>query len=212
MSSDIRHQQRWLVTVVVLLAILLILVIGGLARSIQERNSDPRPQIGHRSPAVKLAYCQPEDTRLCVVSFGQIEGGDMQVNFQLPSVIYPPFTLIINRYGVESTYECRRTKGFLRGMTCSGASQTPGEILQFKVFAVKDGSLIAEGKFPIIGIAISTPENISTGTVTASTTGTPASPTPSPTDTFPTMELPTPEIPTPGFPTLSPPTSYPDYP
>ncbi len=82
----------------------------------------------------------------------------MLVNFQLPTVIYPPFTLVINRYGVESTYTCTRTKGFLRGMTCSGAPQTPGEILQFKVFAKNDGTLIAEGKFPIIGIAISTPE------------------------------------------------------
>src|SRR5512147_968931 len=104
MSSDIRHQQRWLVTVVILLVILLILVVLGLIRSIPGRSSAPSVQIGHRSPATKLAYCQPEDTRLCVVSFGQIEGGDMLVNFQLPSVIYPPFTLVINRYGVESAY------------------------------------------------------------------------------------------------------------
>ncbi len=202
MSADTRHQQRWLVTVVVLLVILLVVVVLGLIRSIPGRSSDPGPQIGHRSPAAKLTYCQPEDTRLCVVSFGQIEGGDMLVNFQLPSVIYPPFTLIINRYGVESTYKCTRTKGFLRGMTCSGAPQTPGEILQFKVIAQKDGRLIAEGKFLIIGIAISTPENTSTETPTGSPTESPADLTPFPTETFPT----------PGFPTLSPPTSYPDYP
>jgi hypothetical protein len=207
MSLDIRHQQRWLVTVVVLLVILLILVVLGLMRSIPGRSSDPGPQIGHRSPAVKLAYCNPEVTRLCVVSFGQIEGGDMLVNFQLPSLIYPPFTLVINRYGVESAYKCTRTRGFLGGMTCSGASQTPGEILQFKVIAQKDGRLIAEGKFLIIGIAISTPEDPSTETPTASPTESPADLTP-----FPTEAFPTPEISTPGSPTLSPPTSYPDYP
>ena len=121
----------------------------------------------------------------------------MLVNFQLPSVIYPPFTLVINRFGVESAYQCTRTKGFLRGMTCRGAPQTPGEILQFKVIAQKDGRLIAEGKFAIIGIAISTPEDLSTGTPTANPTASPTEPTP---------------FPTPGFPTLSPPTSYPNYP
>ena len=202
MSSDARHQQRWLVTVVILLVILLILVVAGLIRSIPRRSSDPSPQIGHRSPAAKLTYCQPEDTQLCVVSFGQIEGGDMLVNFQLPSVIYPPFTLVINRFGVESAYQCARTKGFLRGMTCRGAPQTPGEILQFKVLAQKDGTLIAEGKFAIIGIAISTPEDLSTETPTAS-----------PTESTPGLNpLPGTETPTPGFPTLTPPTSYPNYP
>jgi hypothetical protein len=204
MSPDVRHQQRWLVTVVILLGILLILVVVGLIRSIPGRNSGPSSQIGFRSPAAKLTYCQPEDTRLCVVSFGQIEGGDMLVNFQLPSVIYPPFTLVINRYGVESSYKCTRTKGFLGGMTCRGAPQTPGEILQFKVIAQKDGTLLAEGKFPIIGIAISTPEILSTTTET---------PTASPTESTPDLKpLPATETPTPGFPTLTPPTSYPDYP
>jgi len=207
MSSDARHQQRWLVTVVILLVILLILVVAGLIRSIPRRSSDPSSQIGHRSPAAKLTYCQPEDTQLCVVSFGQIEGGDMLVNFQLPSAIYPPFTLVINRFGVESVYQCARTRGFLRGMTCRGAPQTPGEILQFKVLAQKDGTLIAEGKFAIIGIAISTPEDLSTGTSTASPTASPTELTPFPTGTLPAMETPTP-----GFPTLSPPTSYPNYP
>lgn len=126
----------------------------------------------------------------------------MLVNFQLPSVIYPPFTLVINRFGVESPYQCARTKGFLRGMTCRGAPQTPGEILQFKVIAQKDGTLIAEGKFAIIGIAISTPEDLSTETPTAS-----------PTESTPGLNpLPGTETPTPGFPTLTPPTSYPNYP
>ena len=124
----------------------------------------------------------------------------MLVNFQLPSVIYPPFTLVINRFGVESAYKCARTKGFLRGMTCRGAPQTPGEILQFKVIAQKDGTLIAEGKFAIIGIAISTPEDLSTETPTASPTGGPTELTPFPTEM------------TPGFPTPTPPTSYPNYP
>jgi hypothetical protein len=213
MPADTRHQQRWLVIVVAILIILLILVIIGLVRSIEGPSSDPRPRLGHRSPALKLDYCAPEDMRLCVVSFGQIEGGDMLVNFHLPAVIYPPFTLVIDRFGVESAYQCNRTKGFLGGMTCRGASQVPGEILLFKVFAQSDGALIAEGRFPIIGIAISTPEDLLTSTGTATATETP---TETPT-LLPTMQLPelTPTPPgtpqTGGFPTPVPfPSSYPD--
>jgi hypothetical protein len=99
-------------------------------------------------------------------------------------------------------------------MTCSGASQTPGEILQFKVFALKDGRLMAEGEFPIIGIAISTPEDLSTATVTptAGPTASPTELTPFPTGSLPTPETPTLETPTPGFPTLPVPTDYPEYP
>ena len=212
MSADVRNQQRWLITVVAILVILLILVVIGLIRSFPNLDRGSDPQIGHRSPAVDLADCSPGDTRLCVVSFGQIEGGDMLVNFQLPSTIYPPFVLIINRYGVESTYECKRTKGFLGGMTCSGTSQVPGESLQFKVIALKDGSLVAEGKFPIIGIAISTAEDLHTPTETALVTETPTeTPTMSPTPPIllPTGTLPTAGTPTPGLPTSYPEPSYP---
>jgi hypothetical protein len=210
MSADIRNQQRWLVTVVALLVILLIVVVIGLVRSIPARGSDP--QIGHRSPAAKLAYCNPGDTMLCIVSFGQIEGGDMQVNFQLPSTIYPPFDLVINRYGVESTYECQRTKGYLGGVTCSGPSQVPGEILQFKVIARKGGILVAEGKFAIIGIAISTPEDLLTPTETALYTETPTgTPTLIATQSLATLPaLPTDILPTEEFTTPAPPTTYPD--
>ena len=111
----------------------------------------------------------------------------MLVNFQVPRLFYPEFVLVINRFGVETPYECKEAKGISMGVTCAGASQVPGEILQFKVFSIKDGTLLAEGKFPIIGIAISTPEEILTPTGTAFetptgvTTETPAGLTPVPT-------------------------------
>jgi hypothetical protein len=119
--------------------------------------------------------------------------------------------LIINRFGVESKYDCQRTKGILINVTCAGASQVPGEILQFKVFSKMEGTLIAEGKFPIIGIAISTPEGNPTPTGTAietpteSPTETPANLTPIPTQALPTGVVPTQEFSTP----IAPPTSYP---
>lgn len=201
MSADIPNQQRRLIAGVVILAVLFILVIVALFRSMQDRGPDP--QIGQRSPAAELAYCQPEDTELCVVSFGQLVDGDMLVNFQLPRLLYPEFVLIINRYGVESTYQCKRVKGLSTGVTCKGVSQVPGEVLQFKVISRKDGALLAEGKFSIIGIALSTPESDTTGTpdgteVTESPVVTEA-PTqtaiPLPTSVTPTLSYPNPAYP-----------------
>ena len=83
------------------------------------------------------------------------------------------------------------------GVTCAGVSQVPGEILQFKVISIEDGVLLAEGKFQIIGIAISTPEDMLTPTETA---------TPFQTET----PILTPVLPTQGISTATPPTSYPD--
>ena len=135
---------------------------------------------------IALSYCGPEDTRLCVVSFGQVIDGDMQVHFQVPRFLYPDFILVINRFGEESTYECKRTKGLASSVVCTGASQVPGEVLQFKVISRKNGLLLAEGKFSIIGIALSTPEILLTETPTPSavpgtetTTVTPSYPNPS---------------------------------
>jgi hypothetical protein len=61
---------------------------------------------------------------------------------------------------------------------CVGASQAPGEILNFKIISKEQGALIAEGDFAIIGIALYTPEPASTATipVTATATATPTAP------------------------------------
>ena len=127
----------------------------------------------------------------------------MQVNLQAPGLFYPEFRLVINRFGVESTYQCKEAKGISMGVICAGVSQVPGEILQFKVISIRDGILLAEGKFQIIGISISTPEGLATPT--GSSTGLPteiATETPFPTPIPPTQAIATPTSPT----------SYPDYP
>jgi hypothetical protein len=199
MSEDIRTQQRWLIAGVATLVLLLILVVVALVRSIQHRGGDP--QIGHRYPAAQLDYCGPQDTKLCIVSFGQVEGRDMLVNLQVPRLFYPEFILVINRFGVESTYKCKEAEGISMGVICAGAPQVPGELLQFKVITKNNGLLLAEGKFQIIGIAISTPEDLVTPTETAT-----GIPTEIVTETpFPTQLLPTQEFSTP-----TPPTSYPN--
>ena len=208
MSTDIRTQQSRLIVGVAILALLLILVLIALFRSIQKPVA--HPQIGHRSPAAKLAYCGPESTGLCIVSFAQVDAGDMVVNFQLPSFSYPEFMLVIDRFGVQSTYECKKAKNLSKGIVCRGSSQAPGEVLGFKVISTSDGSLLAEGKFAIIGIAIATPEELLTATLTSTavteTATEIATITPSPTLPTPTGLTPTGTPPT----STAGPTSYPN--
>ena len=199
MSEDIRTQQRWLIAGVATLVLLLILVLVALIRSVQQPGGDPK--VGHRFPAEHLAYCGPQDPNVCVVSFNQVEGGDMLVNLQVPRLFYPEFTLVINRFGVESSYECKESKGISMGVTCAGASQVPGETLQFKVISKKSRLLLAEGKFRIIGIAISTPEGLATPTET---------PTELPTEISTETPFPTPVLPTQSITTPTPPNSYPN--
>lgn len=207
MSADIQNHQMRLFSGVAILAIVLLLALGVIFQSVQSLSPDP--QIGHRSPAARLTYCAPDDPRLCVVSFSQLIDGNMQVHFKLPRTLYPEFTLVINRYGVESIYECERTEKRGISVACTGASQVPGEVLQFKVFSQKQGFLMAEGKFPIIGIALATPEFLGTETTETiepsavpETTETPMELFPTPTVVSPTP----PSYPNPSYPN---PTAYP---
>lgn len=184
---------------IAVLVLLLLVAVILLVSSIRQRADAPR--IGHRSPVAELNYCGPDDRELCVVSFSQIVDGDMQVNIHTPRVFYPKFVLIINRYGVESTYDCRKEDPLSRNVECFGPPQVPGEVLQFKVFFKEQGTLVAEGKFAIIGVALSTPVISATTTpeelVTETPTLSPVLPThtPMPTRTVPVTSYPNPSYP-----------------
>jgi hypothetical protein len=162
-----------------------------------------QPKIGTHSPVGTLAYCRPEQTGLCIVAFSQVVDGGMQVNIQTPYTHYPEIVLKINRNGQESTYVCEPMATLATGVLCIGASQTPGEVLNFKIISKSTDELLAEGNLAIIGIALLTPEGGVTETMTPTetleATETPFVPlfdTPTPTGT----ELP------PSYPN---PTSYP---
>ena len=203
MLADVRINRNWWIAGTAVAVIFLILVIFSALRYFQGRPQEPLT--GYRLPIAELAYCAPQDDQLCIVSFSQLEDGAMQVNLQLPDSTYPQFTLVINRFGEDSIYECKRAARLSTSVVCTGASHAPGEVLQFKIFSKNQGTLLAEGKFAIIGIAIFTPEGVSTGTlegtITATPSGTPAAPLtpglPTPTGITSTPTPPTPSYPNP---------------
>lgn len=134
-----------------------------------------QPKIGSHSPVDTLAYCKPDQTGLCIVAFSQIVDGAMQINIQTPYTHYPEIVLKINRNGQESTYPCEPMDTLATGVLCTGASQTPGEVLNFKILSKSADELLAEGNFAIIGVAIFTPAGAATATETPTETAFPPS-------------------------------------
>lgn len=199
MSLDDHTHRTRLIGGLAILTVLLILVIYSVGILLQRRSG--RAQIGHRSPLAELTYCDAEQDRLCIVSFSQEVDGAMLVNFLTPHAFFPEFFLTISYNGEESTYECQRVEDSPTSVYCTGNAQVPGYVLHFKVISKNRGTLLAEGRFAIIGIALSTPEIISTGTLEEPT----GTPTKTPTAVSP-FRTPTPVL---GTPSPSYPNPYP---
>lgn len=199
MASEISTSRNRLIAGLLFLLVFVILICYFLISFLLRKPEQPK--IGSRSPVDTLAYCRPDQTGLCIVTFSQVVDGSMQVNIQTPYTHYPEIVLKISRNGQESTYECKPMDTLATGVLCTGASQTPGEVLNFKIISKSTDALLAEGNFAIIGIAIFTPEGAATETMTPTETLLP-------TDTpfVPQFNTPTPTASPPSYPN---PTSYP---
>ncbi len=201
--TGIHINRNWLIIGLVILLAVATLVFSILR--LLSRRVD-RPQLGHRTPIAELAYCGTDLNQLCIVSFTQSIDGSLQVNFQIPDFFYPDFILAINNNGQESTYACERGDNRFTTVICRGASQVPGQTLEFQAISKDSGTLLAEGSFAIIGIALVTPEAASTATVQSTETPTE---TETPTPTLPLFKTPTATL-MPTVPAYPNPTSYPN--
>lgn len=140
-----------------ILAVVGILVVWGLV-SLWVKWNARTPEAHYRIPVSKLLYCDSNQDRPCVVSFGIDANGNMLVNMLLdPS--FPDFYLKIIRNKGESLYECQQVKGFpTTNAYCTGEQVQPGERPQLMLVAKNKDTVLAEGSFVIIGLALSTPE------------------------------------------------------
>jgi hypothetical protein len=127
----------------------------------------------------------------------------MIVSLLTTGAFYPDFYLKIKQDSVQHIYNCQKVNKFATSVYCTGVVLPLGEVFQFSIFSLKEDVLLAEGDFPIIGLALGTPVVLATPTL-----GTPS--TPSPTEEF-VSQTPTPAQVTPTA-TPTPPTSYPNYP
>lgn len=58
----------------------------------------------------------------------------------------------------ETMYKCQNVQGFSTNLACTGEKLPVGEAFSFVVVSTTDNIPLAEGTFPIIGLAIATPE------------------------------------------------------
>ena len=192
------NRNRLIIGAAVLVVLILLLTYG----LIQGRNGQPRA--GERSPLTELAYCNSDNVRPCIVSFSLDSDGNMLVNIITPSSSFPAFYLKIVHEKGETTYECQKVEKFPANVYCIGEAMQVGKILQFLLISKNGDKVLAEGSFAIIGLALPTPEDQLTASVTPTPEGPLGTVTATPTRV---KSTPSPSYPNPPYPNPSP--SYP---
>ena len=152
-------------------ALLVIVVISGFFLFNKWKSGQAR--VDNRFPLQRLSYCSSDQVTPCIVSFSLDSHGDMLVNFLTSGVFYPDFYLKIRQTEDNHIYTCQRVNKFATSVYCTGAVMPLGEVLQFSIFSINEDVLLAEGNFAIIGMALGTPEIVSSPTL-----GTPLTPSP----------------------------------
>lgn len=205
------NRKRLIIGVAILIAAVLITIC---AFGIQWWRKNHQPQAHQRQLVASLAYCDSNDTKPCIVSFSVDADGNMLVSLLTPDASYPDFYLTISADNVVNNYKCQKVKDFPTNITCTGTEMYPGTMLQFTLLSIKDDTVLAEGKFAIIGLMLPNPNGEATETPSGTETIEPAE---SPTAILLEILTPLPTKPfgvTPTLTTLTPsypnPTSYPN--
>jgi hypothetical protein len=182
---------------------LLVIVIGSGSFLFNKWKSS-QASLDKRFPLQRLSYCSSNQVMPCIVSFSLDSDSNMIVSLLTTGAFYPDFYLKIKQGEEPHIYNCQKVNKFATSVYCTGATLPLGEVFQFSIFSLNEDVLLAEGNFPIIGLALGTPE-----VALSPTSGTPF--TPSPTEELlqtPTLVGATPISTSTPTPTLNP--SYPN--
>jgi len=101
-------------------------------------------------------------------------------------------------------YECQKVGKLSANIYCIGEEMQIGKLLQFLLISKNNNTIPAEGRFAIIGLALPTPEDQLTASLTLTPTEEQGSVTATPTRV---RSTPSPSYPNPSYPNPSP--SYP---
>lgn len=144
--------------------VLLLLIVSGLVlfRDRQARQA----RVNQRVPLQGLSYCTAKQITPCVVSFGQDADKNMIVNILTAGAFYPDFYLMIKTDEQDHIYVCEKANTFATSVYCTGQLLPVGRAFQFLVFSLNEDVLLAQGSFPIIGMALVTPPVFVTPTPT----------------------------------------------
>jgi len=150
------NRNRWIAWLAIL-AVFMNLVISGSVLLLRTWNSR-QAHVDGREPLPRLSYCSSTQDTPCILSFNLKSDGNMVINILTDSSSAPDFYIKIRHKESESIYKCQKVKGFPTSVACVGKAMPPGEALQFLMVSRNEDVLLAEGSFPIIGLAVATPE------------------------------------------------------
>ena len=119
--------------------------------------SNRQAEIGQREPLQVLSYCSSNQIRPCVLSFS-LDAKDKMVIDLLTDHGATNVYLRVRQDERETIYQCQNLQGFSTNLACTGDKLPVGEAFSFVVVSTTDNIPLAEGTFPIIGLAIATPE------------------------------------------------------
>ena len=139
-----------------ILAFFLTLVISGSIILLRQWNNR-QAETGQREPLQGLSYCSSNQFRPCVLSFSLDATGKMIINLLTDRRAANVF-LKVRQGKREIIYECEKVEGFSTNLACTGEKLPVGEALSFVIVSNEADVPLAEGTFPIIGLAIATPE------------------------------------------------------
>ena len=142
---------------VVILVILTIVMIAGSIILLREWNSR-QAQVGHREPLPGLSYCSASQIRPCILSFNLDANRNMVINILTDGSFFSDFYMKVRHEEGEYIYKCQRARQFSINVSCTGETMPVGEPLQFLVVSTGEDIPLAQGSFPIIGLALATPE------------------------------------------------------
>lgn len=161
-AEEVRVNRKRLFAGLALLAVFVALAIPASTALLREW-SNRQATTGHRQPLRELSYCTPERPRPCFLSFNVDRSGEMLVTLQTEHSV-PDFYLQVSDQKELTTYQCHMVGRISTTVLCTGKTVPVGEVLQFLLISKADRSLLAEGQFPIIGLALATPEPATTPT------------------------------------------------
>jgi hypothetical protein len=157
--------RRRLILGISISVVLVILTVFGLALWRESKRNQAR--VDQRFPLQGLKYCGSTPVTPCVVSFSQDADGNMLVNFLTAGAFYPDFYLKIKAGEDEYIYVCEKVDTFSTSVYCTGKVMPVGEVLQFFIISLHEDVVLAQGNFPIIGMALAAPGVFVLPTLTA---------------------------------------------
>jgi hypothetical protein len=152
--KEVYVNRNRLIVGLVILAALVMLMISGSVILLREWTRG-QAKVSQRVPIPSLRYCSSDQARPCILSFNLHSDSNMLINILIERSA-PSFYLKIKYGSGENIYQCRKAKG--TSAFCIGKAMPVGEVLQFLMISKKEEIPIAEGRFPIIGLALATPE------------------------------------------------------